>query len=95
MGGLIRADLDGLSKLAATCQTQAAVLADASAVARPPACPFATPTTTAIVTAQAHVSAAAARFAQRMKVSADRFGSAATDFATAETDSTRALGRVV
>jgi hypothetical protein len=93
--GLIRADVQGLSALAASCQEQAAVVSGASAMPRSTVSPQATPTTAAIATAQADVSAAGTRFALRMQSSATSFSSAATGFAETETGSTTALEQVV
>ena len=87
---VIRADVDGLSAVAATCETHSGVLAASSgqapSVGAPP-----TPTGAAVQAAHTAVGETAQRFSGRMQYNAERFWSAAAGFASVDGDASYAL----
>jgi len=87
---LIRADVDGLSTLAAACQAQASALARTGTRA-PSSSVQPTPTIAAIAASDADIATAAQRFVRRMQANADKFLSAAAAFSAIERDSSNAL----
>lgn len=89
---MLRADIDGLSALAASCQEQAGALAASGSLSS--SAGEVTPTAVAVRIAHADVASAATRFTRRMQANAERFSATAAAFAATEEDSSSALASV-
>ena len=90
--GLIQADVDGLSALAASCHQQAGVVGGVNAA--PPVPHSFQATAAAVVAAQADIAATAGTFAARMQSTADDVTIAAFEFSLTEAASASAVSGV-
>jgi hypothetical protein len=88
----IRADIEGLSALAACCFEQAGEVSGVNAA--PPVGGSFQPTAAAVAAVHTDVAAAASRFAARLRSTGDDVTIAAHEFALAETNSTSNVSAV-